>query len=768
MLCLLGFSNLQSQNETSQWYFGAKAGLDFLTNPPTIILNSSLPALEGCTSISDADGGILFYTRGDTVYNKNNNVMLNGTGLFGNPSSTQSSLIVKRPGSNHEYFLFTIGLTQGTGLRYSTIDMSLASGNGSVTAKNIPLYTHNPAEKLSGVRHCNGTDVWVMMHDSLNNFRSYLVTNAGVNPSATVSTIGTTYFPANVASIVGHMKFSPNGKKLAVVLSTGSPTIPAKLELYDFDSSTGLLSNLQTLTIAPNAYGCEFSPDGTKLYSGTTGSGNPVLLQWDLCAGSQSAIAASQYTVSTTTGAGVLALQRAVNGKIYSSKTMLGYLGVINKPNASGAACNYVDQGQSVSPGTCKMGLPNILSRGTEFFINYKQDLACSTVSFSPPPSVYTGSMGCSNVVNMPTSYYWLFGDPASGSSNTSTLSYPVHTYPSSGIYSVQLVVAYNSCAPDTFKQTIAVVLPTVNISTATNYCTGVVDATVQVSQGYSNGQYTYTWSPAPTSVTGSFANNLTPGNYTVSVKDVDGSCVSTTTIAITTPTNIMNAIVQTTASCSGGNAQVLANGGSGNFSYLWSPGGSNSPVQFSLTPGIYTVTITDIPNQCSLSQTVLINTLTVPVLTITGNFTICSGNTSTLTASGADTYSWTNSSTSASLSVSPLSTSVYTITGTNSISLCSDTRTVSVTVVPCVGIENFQIDPVIKLFPNPTSGTLYLETDHKISLLLLNLLGEKIIERNLEPGTTRVEFSEFENGLYTIQITYDSVKKYYKVIKRD
>jgi hypothetical protein len=44
----------QSQNETNIWYFGANAGLNFLTIPPTILTNRMLIITEGCSSISDA------------------------------------------------------------------------------------------------------------------------------------------------------------------------------------------------------------------------------------------------------------------------------------------------------------------------------------------------------------------------------------------------------------------------------------------------------------------------------------------------------------------------------------------------------------------------------------------------------------------------------------------------------------------------------------------------------------------------------------------
>src|SRR5688572_14026134 len=166
---------LYSQNETKKWYFGAQAGLDFM-GPPTILTNGMMSPWEGCASIADAAGALLFYTDGITVWNKTHAVMANGNGLMGNSSTTQSGVIVKRPGSTTIYYVFTAD-AQGApnGLRYSIVDMSLAAGNGSVTVKNTLLFTPT-TERITAVRHCNGVDVWIVTHDwNSANFSTYLL-----------------------------------------------------------------------------------------------------------------------------------------------------------------------------------------------------------------------------------------------------------------------------------------------------------------------------------------------------------------------------------------------------------------------------------------------------------------------------------------------------------------------------------------------------------------------------------------------------------------
>ncbi len=106
-----------SQNQTSKWYFGSYAGLDFLTNPPTILLNSVINIPEGCATTSDVSGNLLFYTNGETIYNSSHNVMANGSALNGSCTPTQSSIILKQPGNNPNYYIFTV---QGQYSEFST------------------------------------------------------------------------------------------------------------------------------------------------------------------------------------------------------------------------------------------------------------------------------------------------------------------------------------------------------------------------------------------------------------------------------------------------------------------------------------------------------------------------------------------------------------------------------------------------------------------------------------------------------------------------
>ena len=90
------FSKAYSQKENYQWYFGNKAALNFATNPPGILNNSAMLAAEGCASVADSAGNLLFYTNGVNIWNKQHQIMANGNALYsGNPDASQSSIIIQ-------------------------------------------------------------------------------------------------------------------------------------------------------------------------------------------------------------------------------------------------------------------------------------------------------------------------------------------------------------------------------------------------------------------------------------------------------------------------------------------------------------------------------------------------------------------------------------------------------------------------------------------------------------------------------------------------
>ncbi|MBT8273557.1 MAG: hypothetical protein KJO77_07110, partial [Bacteroidia bacterium] len=112
LVLLLCSWSLHAQLESAHWYFGVNAGLNFNQGVPLPLLDGVLNTIEGCEAISDAQGNLLFYTDGTTVWNRNHLPMPNGEDLLGSFSSAQSALIVPKIDDPNIYYVFTSDVVQ--------------------------------------------------------------------------------------------------------------------------------------------------------------------------------------------------------------------------------------------------------------------------------------------------------------------------------------------------------------------------------------------------------------------------------------------------------------------------------------------------------------------------------------------------------------------------------------------------------------------------------------------------------------------------------
>ena len=158
-----------SQNEAAIWYFGQFAGLDFNSGVPVVLTDGQINTFEGCATISDFQGNLLFYTDGVTVWDRTHNMMPNGNGLLGNTSSTQSAIIVPKPNNINQYYIISVdsrgfSALSANGIRYTTVDLTLNGGLGDVitSEKNIVLVAQ-AYEKVTAVQHADNNSFWIMI-----------------------------------------------------------------------------------------------------------------------------------------------------------------------------------------------------------------------------------------------------------------------------------------------------------------------------------------------------------------------------------------------------------------------------------------------------------------------------------------------------------------------------------------------------------------------------------------------------------------------------
>ncbi len=332
-----------AQHEADRWYFGTNAGLDFSSGSP-VVVSSSFSTAEGCSTVSNAVGQLLFYTDGVSVWDSTHTVMPNGNGLLGDVSSTQSALIVPSPMGNLQYYIFTTAADGGpAGFNYSIVDMTMGMhGDVVSTSKNIFL-TDSTTEKIAAIKDAaNG--YWVVMHKWGDNaFYSYHLTTTGIQPPVITHT-GTVHSTSTFQNAYGQMKFDMCGDKLALAL--GYQNI---VDVFDFDRTTGIVSNPLSISMADHVYGVEFSPSSEFLYV-TCYDVSAKLSQFNISLATMPLILASKTPLSITDD--LYGLQIGPDGKIYLSRSFgTNFLGVINSPDVASTGCNYVENGLDLDPG---------------------------------------------------------------------------------------------------------------------------------------------------------------------------------------------------------------------------------------------------------------------------------------------------------------------------------------------------------------------------------------------------------------------------------
>ncbi len=360
------------------WVFGKNAGLDFSTSTPTPSSNNVINTSEGCASISDANGNLLLYTDGQKVWDGTNTQR--ATGLSGNPSSTQSAIIVPDPANAARYYVFTADGASGGNNHVDgrRIDTSTWAVTQLSSIMAMPSTTgFSPTEKLTAIQHANCKDFWVItiiqagqtqLANGLGTLRVFLINSTGVQH------VGDTPMNVNVHDL-GYLKGSPDGKRVAIANWSNHNVL-----VYPFDNSTGTidLSNLITIPVPaipiqnhPRVtYGVEFSLNGDILYYtvlgasvGTIPQANGYVFQHNLLVSSASVQVGMHPNAGGPPPRYALgALQLGINDLIYIAQDGENALGVIANPTVLGAGCGLTFSALPLAPNTtCYLGLPNLI-----------------------------------------------------------------------------------------------------------------------------------------------------------------------------------------------------------------------------------------------------------------------------------------------------------------------------------------------------------------------------------------------------------------------
>ncbi|MFN5182935.1 MAG: choice-of-anchor L domain-containing protein [Bacteroidota bacterium] len=352
---------------------------------------------------------------------------------------------------------------------------------------------------------------------------------------------------------------------------------------------------------------------------------------------------------------------------------------------ASGASTYFWSGGTTPSTGASVSASPVTTTTYTVTGLDANGCIGSTTVSLvvSPNLSINTSPsdticQGSSTILSASTSgggtFTW---NPGGQSGSTLTVSPTSNTtYTVNGVNSI-------GCTGTT---TVSVfVAPTLTVTALTDsancngQCSGQASITVLPNTG-NFANYSYQWSGGNS--TGSTANSLCAGNYSVNVIDAAG-CSNTVNIIISEPQPITLNLTGTDVLCFGGtngSAVATATGGNGNFIFNWS-NSSNGAIQNNLTAGTYSVIVTDI-NNCSTTGQVIINQPSTPLsVTLSSTSIDCNNPTATITSQvngGTPNYNFSWSPSGTGSNPSGLSSGIYTVTVTDA-NNCQATQTITV-----------------------------------------------------------------------------------------
>jgi hypothetical protein len=442
--------------------------------------------------------------------------MPNGDSLKGFLRCTQNSLIVPLPGSSRYFYVFMPNVTPN-GFYYSIVDICRDDGYGDIipSKKNIPLMPGIGTEKVAAVRHANGQDYWVLTHQRYSNkFFSFRLSPNGIIDTV-ISSTGTAH-----VSTKGEMKISPDGSRLAVSATTDASVLIQSFELFDFDKTTGMVSNPRSL-VSNGAiiYGLAFSPDNSKLYASFSGHAWPYVYgvyQFDLNAGggqidSINASVNIVYLVGNSVGSSVCNLQLGPDNKVYGTQALNGRLFRIANPNAYGPACN-LDTSLGCGSGALSSTITAYSYSNTKFVCPTCPQHYQTTVT-PPIKNLCPGDTATLCGVASWANYQWSTGE-------TSSCIHPT----SAGVYYIT-VTNPNGCSAE-FGPAIVQSYPNVTVSIS-------VSGNILTAYGGSSYQWYLNGNPIP-GATGQQYIATEAGSYVVEVTDHHGCSASSLTEVIT------------------------------------------------------------------------------------------------------------------------------------------------------------------------------------------------------------------------------------------
>jgi gliding motility-associated-like protein len=413
--------------------------------------------------------------------------------------------------------------------------------------------------------------------------------------------------------------------------------------------------------------------------TGCATKGNSIACNWSGCMGS------TGLSSCITSEPGVQNCGASTGGDPCGSGNRPRAWGNWSAPGAGLSNCisNTINV---VAGNTYALLVDNFTTSNSGFTLTFGGACNGGTAKIGPNADfTYTvGTCGTYNFIKTcPTTnstFLWQFGD-----GTTSSVQNPSHTYTTFGNFVITLQVTDALGCVVTFSRTINIVATAVTVNSPT-ICAGQ-SATLIATP--STGGGTYSWSPGGATTQSITVSPASTTTYTVTYTLAGCPGTGSGTVTVNAAPTVT---VNSPTICAGQSATLTATPSAGGGTYSWSPGGATIQ-SITVSPAsttTYTVTYTLAGCPGTGSGTVTVNA--APTVTVNSP-TICAGQNATLTATpstGGGTYSWSpGGATTQSITVSPASTTTYTVTYTLAGCPGTGSGTVTVNAAPSVTVNS-------------------------------------------------------------------------------
>lgn len=309
-------------------------------------------------------------------------------------------------------------------------------------------------------------------------------------------------------------------------------------------------------------------------------------------------------------------------------------------------------------------------------------------------------------------------------------------------------------------------------LSMDVSICEGSSGASMTFTGSNGTAPYTFTYNingGSPQTITTSVGNSVsvnvstvTAGTFNYQLTQVSddlgaNQAVNDNAFATVNPLPIVGAGADQTV-CPGISVTLTGTGAS---TYTWNNGVSNGVSFVPISTSTYTVTGTS-NYGCINTDQVIVTVGQFPNINAGPDVTLCSGQSTTLTATGAPYFSWNNGlGNGNNFVVSPPSTLTYTVSGTSAEG-CMSTDQITV-FVGCTGIDEIK-SFVVNVSPNPTNSILNIESESVIDVISVYTSNGQLLKQ-LTPSSQKsiVDLSDLTQGIYLVEMNSEKGK----IVKR-